>query len=331
MEDFKDIELKNNLTLEPRLQEYLKKKSFYKKNNIDPSFDLEREFNITKDDRMRMKGFLRGSKDLYCNDTKYTAPEENMGFSIKHDDFKNDPRYERLQKKLQRDKDANMAKYSYGSGAEINGHSNQRNTNFITDDDYQREQESNFFLDSKPYMSDYYLNVRKNSRRTYDNDNFPPSLQYKKYSPWETPNYKPEHELPHNNNLNDIIKKIDEYKIQTNTIRDYPVEMDKEVNYSNKPFPHNSYASVPLRGNNVNRIGGTRDVNVENCLIKGLPDRDAKFKSLGYPNYSEHSFDYISGDIQDPKHVVLPFPRGGFNSRLENDFKRAKSYQREIF
>ena len=60
-----------------------------------------------------------------------------------------------------------------------------------------------------------YLNVRKNSRRTYDNDNFPPSLQYKKYSPWETPNYKPEHELPHNNNLNDI-----KFNVSENTIVD---------------------------------------------------------------------------------------------------------------
>jgi hypothetical protein len=328
MEDFKNIDLKNNLTLEPRLQEYLKKKSYYKKNNIDPPFDLEREFNISRDDKLRIKGFLTGAKDLYCNETKYVAPEENMGFSIKHDDFKNDPRYERLQQKLQRDKDANMAKYSYGGGAEISGYA-QRHTNVISDDNYQREQESGFFLDSKPYMSDYYLNVRKNSRRTYDNNN-PPQLQYKQHLSWESPNYKPEHELPHENNLNDIIRKIDQYKIQTNSILDYPAEMDKEINYSNQKFAKTSTSSVPLRGNQVNRIGGTRDVDTENCLIKGLPDRDAKFKSIGYPNYSEHSFDYISGDIQDPKHVVLPFPRGGFNSRLENDFKRAKSYHREI-
>ncbi len=93
MEDFKNIELKNNLTLEPRLQEYLKKKSYYKKNNIDPPFDLEREFNISRDDKLRIKGFLTGAKDLYCDEDKYVTPEENMGFAIKHDDFKNDPRY----------------------------------------------------------------------------------------------------------------------------------------------------------------------------------------------------------------------------------------------
>jgi hypothetical protein len=34
MEDFKNIDLDNNLTFEPRLQEYLKKLTNYKKNNI---------------------------------------------------------------------------------------------------------------------------------------------------------------------------------------------------------------------------------------------------------------------------------------------------------
>lgn len=92
-----------------------------------------------------------------------------------------------------------------------------------------------------------------------------------------------------------------------------------------------SYQAVALRGKGVNAIGGTREIDNDNCLIKGLPERDAKFKSLGYPNYSDHSFQYISEDIQDPNHVVLPFPRGGVPSRLENNYRRAKPYNRDIY
>jgi hypothetical protein len=134
-----------------------------------------------------------------------------------------------------------------------------------------------------------------------------------------------------NNKVNEITQKLDKYKNDTNTIHSYPEDMDNvNKSYSKSGFKNNSNASVPMRGSGVNRIGGTRDVDVENRLMKGLPERDAKFKSLGYPNYSEHSFDYISNDIQDPKHVVLPFPRGGDVTRLENNFKRSKPYYREI-
>ena len=163
MEDFRNIDLDNNLTFEPRLQEYLKKLSYYRKNKIQPTNNLEREFNITKEDKLRIKAFLSGRKDIYSIESqdRYSSQEES-GFSIKYDDYKNDPRYERLQKKIQRDKDAVNNKYSYGTGGEITGYNRCPQTNFMTDNEYQKHEESNHFLDSKPYVSDHYLNVRNN-------------------------------------------------------------------------------------------------------------------------------------------------------------------------
>jgi hypothetical protein len=338
MEDFKNIDLDNNLTFEPRLQEYLKKMAYYKKNNIQPSSNLDREFNITREDKLRIKAFLSGKKDIYSIESrdKY-AVNEDTGFAIKYDDYKKDPRYERLQKKLQRDKDAINNRYSYGQGGEITGYNRCPQTNFMTDEEYAKNEESNHFLDSKPYVSDYYLNVRSNrNQRTYEL--FPPEIQYK-----QRLHYSQErdarNELPHNPKVDELIGKLDSYRDHTNTIYQYSADMDIEnkiaipnVNSRNKKYVNTSqYQAVPLRGSGVNLIGGTRDVDIENCLMKGLPERDAKFKSLGYPNYSDHSFQFISGDIQDPNHVVLPFSRGGINSRNENNFKRAKPYYREIY
>ena len=102
-------------------------------------------------------------------------------------------------------------------------------------------------------------------------------------------------------------------------------------NYFHSNFESNTTGPVPLRGKGVQRMGGTRDVDIENCLMKGIPESNAKAKSFGYPNYSDHSFDFISDDIQDPKHVVMQFPRGGESSRLDKNFKSAKPYKREIF
>ena len=341
MEDFKNIDLDNNLTFEPRLQEYLKRISNYQRNNIQPSSNLEKEFNITREDKLKIKAFLSGKKDIYSLEShdKYTD-NANTGFAIKYDDYKNDPRYERLQKKIQRDKDAINNKYSYGTGSAIIGCTTPYKTNmsnFISDNDYRLKQEKNHFLDSKPFISDHYLNVRNNKNdRTYNL--FPPEIQYNQ-SLHYSQDQDAINELPHNHKVDELIGKLDSYRQHTNTIYQHSADMDIEnkvsipcVNSNNRKYLNtNQYQAVPLKGNGVNLIGGTRDVDIENQLMKGLPEQNAKFKSLGYPNYSDHSFQYISKDIQDPNHVVLPFSRGGINSRNENNFKRAKQYNREIY
>lgn len=61
------------------------------------------------------------------------------------------------------------------------------------------------------------------------------------------------------------------------------------------------------------------DQTIKNELILGMPSHASK--SYGYNDVFEHSLDYIDGDIQEPNHVVLPFPRGGIPSRLENKRK----------
>jgi len=350
MQDFRNIELANNLTLEPRLQEYWKKISYYKNNNIAPSSNLEKEFGITEEDRMKLKTFL-GNRNINFPVTqeKYEVPE-NQGFQIKYEDYKKDPRYERLQQKLQRDKDANASKYSYGKGPETCGFKNSMNsTSGFTDEQYFQQEEKNHFLDNiPPYNSDYALNVRHKSPRVYDSS--PPKIQYKQYLPYSQSGDS--RELPHDDNLDCIINKLATYRNNTNTIYQYPHDMDHEIkinrnNHLEQPAPvqranknslnvydtdiTKSYQAVPLKGRGVNAIGGTRDFDEVNNVYKGLPERDAKFKSLGYPNYADHSFQYISEDIQDPNHVVLPFPRGGVPSRLENNYRRAKPYKRDVY
>lgn len=58
------------------------------------------------------------------------------------------------------------------------------------------------------------------------------------------------------------------------------------------------------------------DPEMTSEMILGMPSHTKK--SYGFNDTFEHSFDYIDGDIQDSRHVVLPFPRGGISSRLEN-------------
>lgn len=68
----------NNLSLEPRLQEYIKKKNFYIKNNIEFDFDIEREFSITPADISIIKGFMRGNSKVYEKDTHSKILSKNL-------------------------------------------------------------------------------------------------------------------------------------------------------------------------------------------------------------------------------------------------------------
>lgn len=56
---------KNQMSLEPRLQEYMNKKKFYKQNNIEPGISVEQEFQITPEDKRMLRAYLNGDKNLY--------------------------------------------------------------------------------------------------------------------------------------------------------------------------------------------------------------------------------------------------------------------------
>src|SRR5438876_302756 len=72
----KNMNCNDDIMLEPRLQEYLKKKKFYKENNIDYCISPEKEFQITSFDKKILKSFLKGKRDIYDN-KNYNKMEKN--------------------------------------------------------------------------------------------------------------------------------------------------------------------------------------------------------------------------------------------------------------
>ena len=113
----------NGIMLEPRLQEYIKKKRFYKENSIEPSLPLEREFHITKDDIALIKSLFKGTnKNFYKSDPNHLHTESNLptsafsleGFTDADKLYKSDPRYKNYQEKKQKDKNA-MSQRNYNS------------------------------------------------------------------------------------------------------------------------------------------------------------------------------------------------------------------------
>lgn len=98
----KNMLLSGDVMLEPRLQEYLKKKTFYRKNAIDPCIAPELEYQITPFDKKIIKSFLSGKKDIH--DPKYydrytnkqEQKQEKQYFPSK--EFRDDKRVPKIEK-----------------------------------------------------------------------------------------------------------------------------------------------------------------------------------------------------------------------------------------
>jgi len=112
-----DLIIKDELSIEPRLLEYLSKKRFYKRNNIATAVSLEKEFQITPEDMETLKGYITLKKlQKFAMDTPEKnefIPNDNgmkfQNFSSDYDEtevpeflsdkFRDDPRFARLKEK----------------------------------------------------------------------------------------------------------------------------------------------------------------------------------------------------------------------------------------
>lgn len=92
--------------LEPRLIEYIKKKQYYKNNNIESDL-LEKEFGVEKKDIAKIKNYLQGKKLKKNHHNDMIAP---IVTSFPSEDLHNDPRLKKIEKKQQRDKEAREQK-----------------------------------------------------------------------------------------------------------------------------------------------------------------------------------------------------------------------------
>ena len=92
-----------DIMLEPRLQEYIKKKQYYRDNNIQSCIPLEKEYQITQYDIDMLKSFRHGKRDMYEHNNKYTKKFMNDNKYNKNQKFKstellNDKRVSNIEK-----------------------------------------------------------------------------------------------------------------------------------------------------------------------------------------------------------------------------------------
>jgi|SaaInlStandDraft_3_1057020.scaffolds.fasta_scaffold06302_6 hypothetical protein len=96
-----------------------------------------------------------------------------------------------------------------------------------------------------------------------------------------------------------------------------------DKNGSSKYFNTSYYQPVPYMGQGT----GIGDADFETAMMRGQAIKFDERTKDGV-SLTSHYFDYIEEDIQNPDHIVMPFPRGGNNTRLSN--KKITS-KRDIF
>lgn len=96
----KNMLLSGEVMLEPRLQEYLKKKTFYRKNNIAPCISPELEYQITPFDKKIIKAYLSGKKDIHNPKyyDKFETKQEAEKQYFPSREFRNDKRVPKVEK-----------------------------------------------------------------------------------------------------------------------------------------------------------------------------------------------------------------------------------------
>jgi hypothetical protein len=353
---------KSNTELEPRLSEYLKRKTFYENNNVIPTVPLEKQFSITKNDIKQIKLYesknceteLRESKlressnfSKYTNDSD-TDSDSNSDFNDKFVElpkkkrvnfedeshlvqFKKsqfptqniyDPRLERIQEKMRREKEA--CKYR-GNTANLQRSYDMYSRDFSSAS--SRDFEGEFNLDNiKTEINNvnggvYEANSNFNTHElitppSTHQYNDPPKIQYNQQLHYQRNNSK-------NNTLGSgytSYRKPELPRFERQNV----IDLDHKTNIVSNNC-RKTDLNILYEGAEELTNAPLKNIDLENYVKYGYPT--SKARSLGFENPFEHQFQYIDDDIQSPEHSVFDRPTA---SRLDNK-TQTKFKQRDIY
>lgn len=314
----------SNNQLEPRLVEYIKRKKFYEENNIN-SEGIERQYQITKRDLEKINLHNNNGR-VYTEKLvkNYDEDHDIVDFSKSKFEIANmyDKRLERINEKVKREKEASKYKYNT-TNLQRNYDMYSRDFSSTTSKDFSNE----FNLDNIRDEMDAPLQRKYESNSNFNTHELvqPPS----KHQYNNPPTIHRDQRLPYQrlNNLN-------ENNIGCGYSKTYRVPETQHIQKANS-FDVDNKITIPANNcrkndlnmlyNEFNTFGNMKNIDYENYVKYGYPT--SKARSLGFENPSEHFFQFIDSDIQDPKHVVSDRP---ILTRLDNK-TTAKAKKRDIY
>jgi hypothetical protein len=330
-----DLTINEEIQLEPRLVEYLKKKKYFKENDIE-SHSLEREFNISKNDISKIRSYARGdtfksdsSHDEFIDPTKSVFPSSKL---------KHDARFDRIANKQKQNKDALIKKNNFGLMSKgYDMYRNDRPFSSSFGDDFRKSEfhpEQWFDEDvnderhqkvSDDFMKDTQFNQ---GNSVSQNDSFHENNSYvHPKSLYNGPLRQDSYMKNDPNSVKNIIGKMDSYRERVSGNSMYNERQTDQDRFmvNNKHVDkeqENSYMAVPfMEGKSA------RDMDIDTYMRFGsTPSRGSK--SLGYPNPVDHYFDFVDDDVQNPNNVVMDrgVPSRSYNKTTARPFDRNDFY-----
>ena len=215
---------KNNndkMMLEPRIQEYIKKKKYYKTQNIKPIVDLEKEFQISKIDKKIIREYIRGKEIKNIYKKKYNNNEslKKKIFPSSKNGLRNDPRVPKNSKKI-----TNEIMYN-------NNYNNIEN-----------------ILDDRIFSESYSKTAFKKNKKKYniDESRFEPRNDPRIYQGVEKYNKKKSH-YNLESKICDLIPDNKQEIDETELIRGMPIHTMKSYGYRNPEEHYYNYIDEEIQ------------------------------------------------------------------------------------
>lgn len=297
----------SNIQLEPRLQEYLNRKTFNRENDIRPDIPEEQEFSITKEDRKIIKRYLAGKRHIYSKrrtgrSSHFIDVNDCEGSFEDKDLFKSDPRYKRLQKKMASHKRAQ---------AQI------RNLEGISED-------YDIFHRTNPYDDPANPNVNRPTKiaKPYDDPNFDEEqdLFYSRYPP------NVSGRGIYRRDENDY--SLDAPDSAMMDSRDLVLANSKGNNVNPHMYNPNDRRQNPRRSESS--YHHTPNISYRNRLIPqqvdgGLEHNHTTEDIIGnldeYNHHLEETYDYIEAEVDQDSHNMRPQIRNGTGREQYNGYR----------
>ncbi len=343
------------ISLEPRLQEYMSRKKYYKDNDITPSIPLEKEFQITSLDIQVIKAYLNGDNQIYEKVAKLHKKEGPMRkYTFPSKALMNDERVPKLKKTPNNDTPINrgmfapdrhgryyedmtptnnndqllnsrdLPKYFDGRGFDLNETKFQPRIDPRIDPGIETHSkyQSQYRIPPNPYKPEPYQQPRTtppafNERKLKQDSQDNSYLQYSLLEKQERIN----------NNRNHIYNQVPKYSAASDMDTTHKMVIPNIGATSKSDLDYSDYRLANFFNEGENMM----DAEMESELVRGMSSYRTHNRSYGYRNPQENYFDYIDPQFNSPVHTVESWTRGGDATRLENrTIAKNNVYRRDI-
>jgi hypothetical protein len=342
----------SDLLLDSRINEYLKKKKFYKKNNIISVVPLEKEFNINSNDIKKIKLYYTNKKshknqssannvssdyeDIYSEYNKNLSTQFPDNFTdfidpihnnFPSEQFKKDKRFDRIKIKQKRIKEADEQRNNYGIiersydmyqpekqfASTMGDNFNDINNNFL-DNNIIKKPDNSFYINN-----DNTIDLTDDQNQKYfKKENYSRTKKYPKFSAQYIENFNTKNNNQFiNQTLENPYVSVNKQK-STMTYNEPSISNHKQSGFMNNTRLHygnNEVQNTQSYLNDVNNIIGDLDTYRKKTLsnYNNVSEMDLDHK-LTIPKYN-------SNNKRNYENNYMSLPQMNAGSNLSRDIE----------